>query len=34
VHEHAGTSAKIQLVGDKVTKKLQRKEAYLSLYWP
>ncbi|CAF3441170.1 unnamed protein product [Rotaria socialis] len=34
VHEHAGTSAKIQLVDDKVTKKLQRKEAYLSLYWP
>ncbi|UJR26911.1 hypothetical protein I4U23_008221 [Adineta vaga] len=33
IHDHAGTSAKIQLADDKSTKKLQRKEAYLSLYW-
>ncbi|CAF0824043.1 unnamed protein product [Rotaria sordida] len=34
MHEHSGTSARIQLVDDRIMKKLQRKEAYLSLYWP
>ncbi|CAF0771313.1 unnamed protein product [Adineta ricciae] len=34
VHEHGGTTAKVQLVDDRLIKKLQRKEAYLSLYWP
>ncbi|CAF4143624.1 unnamed protein product [Rotaria magnacalcarata] len=34
MHQHAGTAARIQLVDDRIMKKLQRKEAYLSLYWP
>ncbi|CAF1152166.1 unnamed protein product [Adineta steineri] len=34
IHEHGGTTARVQLVDDRRVKKLQRKEAYLSLYWP
>lgn len=34
IHDHAGTTAQIQLVDERQMKKLQRKEAYLSLYWP
>ena len=34
MHIHEGTTAKIQKMSERDIKKLQRKESYLSLYWP